>query len=74
MIPGLPGPTVDMGPPLKGLAQQAYIAGHLPTSEDNMVRWIRHPDQVKPGTAMPALQVTERDARDMARWLLSEQP
>jgi mono/diheme cytochrome c family protein len=74
MIPGLPGPSVDMGPPLKGLAKQAYIAGHLPTSEDNMVRWIRHPDQVKPGTAMPALQVTERDARDMARWLLSEQP
>jgi mono/diheme cytochrome c family protein len=73
MIPGLPGPTVDMGPPLKGLAKQAYIAGHLPTSEDNMVRWIRHPDQVKPGTAMPALQVSERDARDMARWLLSEQ-
>jgi mono/diheme cytochrome c family protein len=74
MIPGLPGPTVDMGPPLKGLAKQAYIAGHLPTSEDNMVRWIRHPEQVKPGTAMPALQVSERDARDMARWLLSEQP
>jgi len=74
MIPGLPGPSVDVGPPLRDLARQRYIAGYLPTSEENMVRWLRHPDLVKPGTAMPALHVTEADARDMAHWLLSAQP
>jgi mono/diheme cytochrome c family protein len=74
VIPGVPGSTVDVGPPLKDLARQRYIAGYLPTSEENMARWLRAPDQVKPGTAMPNLQVTERDARDMARWLLSPHP
>jgi mono/diheme cytochrome c family protein len=71
VIPGVPGAAVDVGPPLKDLARQGYIAGYLPTTEENMVRWLRAPDRVKPGTAMPDLQVTERDARDMARWLLA---
>lgn len=70
VIPGVPGPQVDVGPRLKDMSRQRYIAGHLPNTEDNMVRWLRAPDQIKPGTAMPNLQLTERDARDMARWLL----
>ncbi|TFW19509.1 c-type cytochrome [Duganella callida] len=69
-IDGVAGPTVEVGPALpRGYAEQRYIAGYLPNSDDNLVRWIRHPDQVKPGTAMPELQVSEQDARDMARWL-----
>lgn len=72
VLPGVPGPRVDVGPSLKDFSRQRYLAGRLPNTEDNLVRWIRDPQQVKPGSAMPALQVTERDARDMARWLLRD--
>ena len=34
-----------------------------------MERWIRNPEAVKPGTAMPNAQVTEADARDMVAYL-----
>lgn len=72
VLPGVPGPRVDVGPSLKEFARQRYVAGRLPNTEDNLVRWIRDPQEVKLGSAMPSLQVTERDARDMARWLLRD--
>lgn len=68
-IPGLVGPQADVGPPLAGIGARRYIAGVLTNNEDNMVRWIRHPTQVDPLTAMPDLEVTEQDARDMAAYL-----
>jgi mono/diheme cytochrome c family protein len=73
VIAGIPGASVDVGPPLTGMAQQRYIAGYLPNTEANLAHWIRFPTEVKPGTAMPSLQVSERDARDMAHWLLSSE-
>lgn len=68
-IPGLVGPQADVGPPLAGIGARRYIAGVLTNNEDNMVRWLRHPTQVDPLTAMPDLEVTEQDARDMAAYL-----
>jgi cytochrome c1 len=58
-----------VGPPLKGIASRLMLGGVLPNSEENMVRWIRFPQEVTPLTAMPDLGVTERDARDMAAYL-----
>ena len=69
-IPGVTGPLTYVGPDLDGLAQRSFIAGKLPSSEENLVRWIRAPQAVKPGSAMPQLGVTERDARDMAAYLM----
>jgi cytochrome c len=57
------------GPPLEDIAKGSYIAGILPNSEDNMVRWIVHPRQISPGTAMPDLGVSPAQARDMAAYL-----
>jgi cytochrome c1 len=34
-----------------------------------MERWIRNPQQVSPGTAMPDLKVGEEDARDITTFL-----
>ncbi|WP_342116985.1 c-type cytochrome [Pseudoduganella sp. OTU4001] len=70
MIPGVTGPQTFVGPNLDGLAQRSFIAGKLPRSEANLVRWIMAPQEVKPGTAMPQLSVSERDARDIAAYLL----
>lgn len=70
-IPGVTGPETYVGPPLQGLGRRKYVAGVLPNTPDNLVRWIRTPQAVDPHTTMPALGVTERDARDMAAYLLA---
>jgi cytochrome c len=38
---------------------------------DNLVDWLRHTQAIVPGSAMPDLGVTERDAWDMAAYLYS---
>jgi len=70
-IPGVTGPATYVGPPLKDLAGRKFIAGSLPNSTDNLVRWIRDPAAIHPHTAMPSMNVTESDARDMAAYLLT---
>lgn len=72
LIPGVTGPQTFVGPSLDGLARRGFIAGTLPRSEANLVRWIMAPQEVKPGNAMPQLGVSERDARDMAAYLLEQ--
>ncbi len=71
LIPGVTGPETYVGPPLHGLGQRRYIAGLLPTSADNLARWIVAPSHIDPQTTMPTLGVNERDARDMAAYLLT---
>jgi len=46
-----------------------YLAGRLTNVPDNMIRWIRHPHEVDPQTAMPEMNVTEQDARDLTEFL-----
>lgn len=71
MIPGVTGPRVYVGRSLEGIRARKFIAGVLPNTQDNLVRWIRDPKGVDPQTPMPVLGVTERDARDMAAYLLT---
>jgi cytochrome c2 len=61
--------TGMVGPPLDGIALRAVLAGRLENRPDNMQRWIRDPQAVSPGTAMPDLNVGERDARDISAFL-----
>ena len=58
-----------VGPSLDGIAVREMIAGRLGNSPDNLQRWIRDPQAVSPGTAMPDLNVGERDARDITAFL-----
>ena len=69
VIPGLTGATQEVGPPLRGMATRAYIAGMLPNTTGNMVRWLMFPQRVSVRTAMPDLGVKEGDARDIAAYL-----
>ena len=46
-----------------------YLAGKLPNQPENMIKWIREPQEVSPGTAMPQLGVTEQDGKDIAAYL-----
>lgn len=58
-----------VGPPLDRMAKRIYVAGTLPNTPDNLIRWLREPQTLAPFTAMPDLGVSERDARDMAAYL-----
>ena len=61
--------TGMVGPPLDGVALRVIIGGHLSNTPDNMQRWIRDPQHVAPGTAMPDLHVGAGDARDITAFL-----
>jgi cytochrome c2 len=61
--------TGMVGPPLDGVALRVIIGGHLANTPSNMEHWIRDPQHVAPGTAMPNLGVGEGDARDMTAFL-----
>lgn len=68
-IPGVSGADGNIGPPLDHIARRAYLAGRLPNEPRNMIRWIREPQEVSPGTVMPEMGVTEQDGRDIAAYL-----
>jgi cytochrome c2 len=61
--------TGMVGPPLDGVGLRVIIGGHLSNTPENMEHWIRDPQQVSPGTAMPNLGVTKQDSRDIAAFL-----
>ncbi len=69
-VDGVDGADGLVGPPLTGFGRRTYIAGELPNGAENLQRWIRHPQEVEPGTAMPDLGVSSTDARDLAAFLL----
>jgi cytochrome c1 len=68
-IPGIYTARGVVGPPLLYFGRRTLIAGELPNSPDNLVRWIRDPRGVEPRTAMPALGVTSDQAHDIAAYL-----
>ena len=59
----------SVGPPLDGVALRVIIGGHLSNTPTNMEKWIRDPQQISPGTAMPDLNVGDMDARDITAFL-----
>lgn len=69
VIPGVPAATGRVGPPLTDFADRAYVAGRVPNESGALVRWIRDPRAIDPETVMPALGVTDPDARDIAAYL-----
>jgi cytochrome c2 len=61
--------TGMVGPPLDDVGARSYIAGQFPNIRGVMLQWLQHPQAMKPGTAMPELGVTRRDADDLAAYL-----
>lgn len=68
-IPGIRHADALVGPPLTRIGARVYVAGELPNTPDNLMRWIRNPRAVSERTAMPDTGVTEEDARDIAAYL-----
>jgi cytochrome c2 len=68
-IPGVIGARGMVGPPLEHMASRQYIAGVLRNTPDNMMTWLRFPQRVVPGNAMPNLGISQIDARQIAAYL-----
>lgn len=69
VIPGVEGARGRVGPPLAGFAELRLVGGAFPNTPDNVIRWIMNPQALRPGSGMPYLGVSERDARDLAAYL-----
>jgi cytochrome c1 len=68
-IPGVEDANGLVGPPLAAFSRRTMIAGLLPNTPPNLVHWLRHPQAVTPGNAMPDLGITDAQARDIAAYL-----
>ncbi len=68
-VPGLGEGTV--GPPLTRFAERQYVAGSLVNVPSNAVAWIINPQQFKPKTAMPNLNVQPAEALHITAYLYS---
>ncbi len=68
-IPGVEGANGMVGPSLQHFARRTMVAGVLPNTPPNLIQWIRYPQSVVPGNAMPDVGLSEPQARDVAAYL-----
>jgi cytochrome c2 len=69
IIPGVEGADGLVGPPLTMMARRIYIAGVARNTPQNMTVWLQNPQAVVPGNAMPNMNLTQQDARDVTAYL-----
>ncbi|HEY5411903.1 MAG TPA: c-type cytochrome [Caulobacteraceae bacterium] len=69
VIPGIPNADGIAGPPLGGIARRSMIAGVIPNTPGGLITWLRTPQAVVPGNAMPDMGLSEQQARDVAAYL-----
>ncbi|WP_050979753.1 cytochrome c oxidase subunit II [Fictibacillus macauensis] len=58
------------GPNLTGFGDKEKIAGILDHNKDNLKKWIRDPQKIKPGNNMPKLNLQDDDIEAVADYLL----
>jgi cytochrome c len=68
-IPEVAAARGSAGPPLDGFGRRSYIAGRIPNLPDPLAQWLVNPPAMKPGTMMPDLGISQKDARHMAAYL-----
>lgn len=72
VIPGIRHATGRVGPSLRGIRDQMFIAGVLSNVPENLAAWIQEPQRFNSRTAMPNLGVTGEEARAIAIYLYSQ--
>ena len=73
VIPGIPGAYGQVGPPLREYARNVCVAGKYPNAPEVLIEFIRNPPLLAPETAMPAVPMSDAQARDIAAYLYSRQ-
>jgi cytochrome c1 len=69
VIAGVRGARGRVGPPLEKFAERNLLAGAMPNVPRNLVAWLIDPPAVQPQTGMPAVGLSEADARHIAAYL-----
>jgi cytochrome c oxidase subunit 2 len=62
-----------VGPELTGIASEPNIADVLPMNEENLRRWVRNAQAIKPGIAMPVFEgvLPDDQINAIVQWLLT---
>lgn len=71
---GVPGAVGTIGPSLNGLgdaAKHPQLASGEPNTPANIRGWIKDPQARKPGTQMPNLGLSEKEADDLTAFLVT---
>ena len=71
VVPGSGAPQGHAGPSLQGFARRGYVAGVLPNTRDNLIRFLRDPAAIAPRTAMPAPALDDAQLRHVAAFLVT---
>lgn len=71
VIPGIAAASGTVGPSLRGVANRSIIAGKLQNGPETLAAWVRYPQHISPGSAMPEQPLTDQQARDIAAYLLT---
>jgi cytochrome c len=71
VIPGIAGADGIVGPPLTEFAHRQFIGGVVPNHAGTLVQWVQDPSSLAPETGMPALGLSEDEARHVAAYLLT---
>jgi cytochrome c2 len=69
MIPGIEGADGLVGPPLEHVGERTIIAGLLANTPENMQTWLKDPQAIVPGNAMPNMELNDHEAKDVAAYL-----
>lgn len=72
-FPDVKWPRGGLGPSLHGFARQGLIAGQLPNQPGVLMQFVRNAPGLVPGTAMPAITMSDQEARDVTAYLLTLQ-
>lgn len=69
-FPDVKWPRGRLGPSLANFGRQGLIAGRLPNQPGVLMEFVRDAPALVPGTAMPAIPMSDQEARDVTAYLL----
>ncbi len=73
-FPDVKWPRGALGPSLQNFGRQGLIAGRLPNQPGVLMQFVRNAPVLVPGTAMPAILMTDQEALDVTAYLLTLKP
>lgn len=71
VIPGVPGARGHVGPPLAAYRRHVYVAGKHPNVPEVLIQFVRNAPSLAPDTAMPPIDMSDVEARDIVAYLYS---
>ena len=71
---GIPGANGTIGPNLNGIgdaAKRPKLADGAANTPEHVKEWIKDPQKLKPGTMMPNLQLSDKEADDLTALIVT---